>query len=65
MHRRKGLGRSPDAARNAVSAFTRVFDARHSRHCQGQVAPGGTFPEECCFQVIYFVSNIYFVSPAE
>jgi hypothetical protein len=25
----------------------------------------GTFPDECCFQVIYFVSNISFSAPSE
>jgi hypothetical protein len=25
----------------------------------------GTFPKECCFQVIYFVSNISFVAATE
>jgi hypothetical protein len=27
--------------------------------------PCGTFPDECCFQVIYFVSDISFVARSE
>jgi hypothetical protein len=34
-----------------------------SRTCQGRDGGRRTFPAECCFQVIYFVSNIFFVRP--
>ena len=36
-----------------------------SRDRQGQVASCGTFADQCCFQGIYFISNISFVSPTE
>jgi hypothetical protein len=34
----------------------------HSRDRQRQAALGGTFPKECCFQVIYFVLNIFLLA---
>jgi hypothetical protein len=46
----------PVAARGAQSI---------SRDCQGAGRAAGAFPGECCFQVIYFNSNISFVAPIE
>ena len=31
----------------------------------GETAPCWRFPDECCFQVIYFVPNIPFRDPIE
>jgi hypothetical protein len=55
----------PCLARPALAAIlshqpTRL---RHSRDRQRQIALRGTFPKECCFQVIYFVLNISFLAP--
>jgi hypothetical protein len=36
-----------------------------SRNRQGQAGARLTFPDECCFQVIYFVANISFVAASE
>jgi hypothetical protein len=27
--------------------------------------PAGAFPDECCFQVIYFVCSIFFLTPSK
>jgi hypothetical protein len=53
-HRRRGLRRAQDT--NPDAALTPLSAPRD--RC-------GTFPERCCFQVIYFVSNISFVAAAE
>jgi hypothetical protein len=56
MPRRKESGRLRIRDTESDAALTQSSGA--SRAC-------GTFPDECCFQVIYFVSNISFVAAAD
>jgi hypothetical protein len=56
---------------NALVALHRAPDTATSRPALTLTSlsvpsrPAGTFPDECCFQVIYFVSSIFFPTPVE
>jgi hypothetical protein len=58
----------PVLRRTAEEALRRARDTNPDAALTSLSAPAGrccTFPAECCFQVIYFVSNISFVAAAE
>jgi hypothetical protein len=41
------------------------FSGNHLTSLSAPSRPARTFPDECCFQVIYFVSSIFFLTPVE
>jgi hypothetical protein len=58
-----GFAEQREETLHRVRGIARVIPApAHSRDRQRQAALGGTFPKECCFQVIYFVLNISFLA---